>query len=353
MDGMPECRSTEFQRPTNILIAAIEEPSCGLPRGNYDVRRSLNRQYRYLQVREQFFLFFEYIFIDNIFRGNWWNSWVTSAKNKLDKEDSTANTVKKSLSSFFEGLSEVLVPPVEDDTSYVPVIVKDGEPVQLTPLQVSHSEFWARYLFRRALLEDSVAEEERKRKKSETEKETTTGKDLKVRERNDIVIVDSHTPSASTSSKGLSGIRLRHRRGRRWHHGIRSSHVAMLIYYAVLGYLIYRGVIGAGVDDGVNVDDGAGAEAPLASPAPTNTDRFLTDSQSSVNDRFRIHSSQTAVRMLWIRGPGPLSKNVLSVRNHGHYVLGRSAREFRQSVVTKFVSRGQRSLLSNFPEVAS
>ncbi|BET00363.1 BSD domain containing 1 [Nesidiocoris tenuis] len=297
--------------------------------------------------------------------GNWWNSWVTSAKNKsvevlefvkkdieeistavkaeasliakdvketlqLDKEDSTANTVKKSLSSFFEGLSEVLVPPVEDDTSYVPVIVKDGEPVQLTPLQlkfhqlisssstftedipadqkeqfvawievsqdsltnvdrlttrlannpilhdkyttlvpeqVSHSEFWARYLFRRALLEDSEAEEERKRKKSETEKviegeaavdenaqeahddsgdnklnekdfgpevelteeeqirllslyeeerkaasnankaanpQTTTGKDLKVRERNDIVIVDSHTPSASTSSKDSS-----------------------------------------------------------------------------------------------------------------------------------------------------
>uniref|UniRef100_A0A0A9WID6 BSD domain-containing protein 1 n=1 Tax=Lygus hesperus TaxID=30085 RepID=A0A0A9WID6_LYGHE len=200
--------------------------------------------------------------------GNWWNSWVSSAKNKsvevlefvkkdineistavkneatliakdvkeslqLDKEDSTANTVKKSLSSFFEGLSEVLVPPVEDDSSYVPVIVKDGEPVQLTPLQlkfhqlisndatftedvsedqkeqfaawlevsqdsltnverltnrlannqilhdkyttlvpehVSHSEFWQRYLYRRALLEDQEAEEDRKRKKSETEK---------------------------------------------------------------------------------------------------------------------------------------------------------------------------------------
>lgn len=155
---------------------------------------------------------------------------------QLDKEDSTANTVKKSLSSFFDSISEVLVPPIEDDISYVPVIVKDGEPVQLTPLQlkfhqlisrdetytedipeslkeqftawlevsqdslnnierlssrlsnnkilhdkyttlvgdqVSNSEFWQRYLFRRALLEDQEAEEERKRKKSETEKVIT------------------------------------------------------------------------------------------------------------------------------------------------------------------------------------
>ncbi|KAK9511310.1 hypothetical protein O3M35_005884 [Rhynocoris fuscipes] len=224
---------------------------------------------------------------------------------QLDKEDSTANTVKKSLSSFFGQLSEALIPPSEDDNVYVPVIVQDGEPVQMTPLQlklhelaikdetytaeipaeeegqfkkwsevseelladvqrltkwlvadptlqqkytvlvpdqVSHSDFWKRYLFRRALLEDAEAELERKKnrekKEAETfnwEKEENLGPDielseeeqtrllqqyeqekndlkkksskgeLKVHERNDIVIVGSHTPSqASTSSKESS-----------------------------------------------------------------------------------------------------------------------------------------------------
>ncbi|XP_073987600.1 BSD domain-containing protein 1-like isoform X1 [Rhodnius prolixus] len=226
---------------------------------------------------------------------------------QLDKEDSTANTVKRSLSSFFGQLSEALVPPSEDDNVYVPVIVQDGEPVQMTPLQlklhelslkdetytaeipteqevqfkqwsevseelladvqrltkwlvadptlqqkytilvpdqVSHSDFWRRYLFRRALLDDAEAEIERKksreRKETETfnwEKEENFGPeielteeeqtrllqqyeqekseqqqkkkavkdDLKVHERNDIVIVGSHTPSqASTSSKESS-----------------------------------------------------------------------------------------------------------------------------------------------------
>ncbi|XP_073987601.1 BSD domain-containing protein 1-like isoform X2 [Rhodnius prolixus] len=154
---------------------------------------------------------------------------------QLDKEDSTANTVKRSLSSFFGQLSEALVPPSEDDNVYVPVIVQDGEPVQMTPLQlklhelslkdetytaeipteqevqfkqwsevseelladvqrltkwlvadptlqqkytilvpdqVSHSDFWRRYLFRRALLDDAEAEIERKKSRERKETET-------------------------------------------------------------------------------------------------------------------------------------------------------------------------------------
>ncbi|XP_024080347.1 BSD domain-containing protein 1-A-like isoform X2 [Cimex lectularius] len=155
----------------------------------------------------------------------------------LDKEDSTATSVKKSLSSFLDQISDVFVPPSEDDQVYVPLVVKDGEPVQLSPIQmklytlissegtyttpielefkdrfeawlkvseeiftnvkylsislasnsklqdkytqlvpdkVSHSDFWKRYLFRKALLEDTEAERERKearRGEEEIEKE--------------------------------------------------------------------------------------------------------------------------------------------------------------------------------------
>lgn len=221
---------------------------------------------------------------------------------QLDNEESPAGTVKKSVSSFFSQLWE----PVTVDDQLSPIIIKDSEPVSMTdlqykhhllitdpetfsreiseeerpqfeawynvveedfndveslgrqlsacpaledkyrelvPEQVSHSDFWKRYMFRRALMLDQYAEEDRRkaREKEEIEnfpwekekfatdielteeeqikllneyeeeknlknqkkmKKEMSDNNLKVRERNDLVIVGTETPSqASTSSK--------------------------------------------------------------------------------------------------------------------------------------------------------
>lgn len=218
---------------------------------------------------------------------------------QLDKEDSTASTVKKSVSTFFGQVAEVFTPtlgeqfdeailiqggnPVsmtafqvklhqlmKEDTTYLSE-VEEGETAQfeawlevsketldnvdrltellalntllqekystLVPDKVSHSDFWKRYLFRRALLEDREAEEIRRRQREakvadavpwdkenlsegielseedqvrllqEYEKEksaegtkTNSPVDMKMEEKNDLVIVGS-APSQTSSSK--------------------------------------------------------------------------------------------------------------------------------------------------------
>lgn len=151
---------------------------------------------------------------------------------KLDEPESAANTVKKSLSSLFEQMSEVLVPNIEDEDTEAVLITTDGaitlsgfqkhlvelqrnertflsppnvdlsenyqrwlEIVEedqftqnqlakhlsnseilnekysiLVPNHVTHMDFWKRYLFKRALLEDALANAEiaERRAKSET-----------------------------------------------------------------------------------------------------------------------------------------------------------------------------------------
>lgn len=136
-----------------------------------------------------------------------------------DSEDSTASTVKKSLSSFFGQVTEALIPSMEEDESEAILITHDGivtltgfqkhlaelqanddtylvepsseldgkyrrwlevieqdqftEPrlakhltlsqilhdkyTNLVPERIPHMEFWKRYLFKRALLEDALA----------------------------------------------------------------------------------------------------------------------------------------------------------------------------------------------------
>lgn len=141
---------------------------------------------------------------------------------KFDEPESTANTVKKSISSFFGQVSEALAPSVEDDDTEAILITSDGtvtltgfqkhlaelqandstylsppdssltenyqrwleiveqdqftqnqlakhltnseilneKYLNLVPEKVSHMEFWKRYLFKRALLEDALANAE-------------------------------------------------------------------------------------------------------------------------------------------------------------------------------------------------
>lgn len=140
----------------------------------------------------------------------------------LSQADSTVNVMKKSISSFLGQVSDVLVPSVEEEEAEAIMITKDGcvtltgfakhlaelqandatyvqkpadelasqyrrwlevieqdqftEPrltkqltnsqilnekyLSLVPAKVSHMEFWKRYLFKRALLEDAVANAE-------------------------------------------------------------------------------------------------------------------------------------------------------------------------------------------------
>lgn len=53
---------------------------------------------------------------------------------KLDEPESTANTVKKSLSSFFGQVSEALIPSLEDDDTEAVLITTDGT-ITLTGFQ--------------------------------------------------------------------------------------------------------------------------------------------------------------------------------------------------------------------------
>lgn len=154
---------------------------------------------------------------------------------KFDEAESTASTVKKSLSSFFEQVSEALVPSIEDDEAEAVIITSEGavtltgfqkhlaelqgndatfltapdETLQenyqrwleivdqnqftqqqlarhlttseilnekytsLVPDQVSHMEFWKRYLFKRALLEDALAHAEMAERRAKAEIKST------------------------------------------------------------------------------------------------------------------------------------------------------------------------------------
>lgn len=153
-------------------------------------------------------------------------------KLKLDEPESTANTMKRSVSSFFGQMSNVLNPTPEDDDEEV-IVIHDSQPVILTkfqmmqralvtnpdtfltdpdkkyemqyeawleiiedqltadrlskmmaanpdlhlqytalvPQKASHLEFWQRYLFRKALLEDEEARREAMERRAEKEKQ--------------------------------------------------------------------------------------------------------------------------------------------------------------------------------------
>lgn len=154
---------------------------------------------------------------------------------KLDEPESTASTVKKSLSSFFGQVSEALVPSIEDDDSEAVIITSEGvvtltgfqkhlaelqandstflqapdatlqenyqrwleiveqdqftqnqlarhlanseilneKYVSLVPEKVPHMEFWKRYLFKRALLEDALAHAEMAERRAKAEIKST------------------------------------------------------------------------------------------------------------------------------------------------------------------------------------
>ncbi|KAJ9578394.1 hypothetical protein L9F63_005383, partial [Diploptera punctata] len=199
--------------------------------------------------------------------GSWWDSWYKTAKDKsvevlqfvkrdldefssavkneasnvvtsttsalkdklkLDEPESTANTMKRSVSSFFGQMSSVLNPTPEDDDEEA-IVIHDSQPVVLTKFQmmqhalvtnpdtfltepdkkfekqyeawleiiedqltadrlskmmaanpelhlqytslVSHLEFWQRYLFRKALLEDEEARREAMERRAEKERQ--------------------------------------------------------------------------------------------------------------------------------------------------------------------------------------
>jgi len=199
---------------------------------------------------------------------NWsWGSWINSAKSKsasvfeavkqdlneistavsnagaaigetlkLDEPESTANTVKKSLSSFFGQVSEALIPSMDDDDDAEAVLITTDGTITLTgfqkhlaelqlndetylkapeaqlienynrwievteqdqftqnrlarhlasseilnekylsfvPEKVPHMEFWKRYLFKRAILEDALANAEIAERKARAEIDST------------------------------------------------------------------------------------------------------------------------------------------------------------------------------------
>jgi hypothetical protein len=54
---------------------------------------------------------------------------------QLDEPESTANTMKRSVSSFFGQVSSVLNPTPEDEDEEA-VIIRDSQPVVLTKFQV-------------------------------------------------------------------------------------------------------------------------------------------------------------------------------------------------------------------------
>lgn len=150
---------------------------------------------------------------------------------KFDEPESTASTMKKSLSSFFGQMSEALVPTIEDDDAEAVIITSEGavtltgfqkhlaelqtneatytaapdaslqenyqrwleivdqeqftqnhlarqlssseilneKYLSLVPDKVPHMEFWKRYLFKRALLEDALAHAEMAERRAKAE----------------------------------------------------------------------------------------------------------------------------------------------------------------------------------------
>lgn len=155
---------------------------------------------------------------------------------KFDEEDSTVGTVKKSISTFFGQVTEALIPSLEDDETEAVLITHDGtvtltgfqkhladlqkndktyleapkdeliekykmwmevidqdqftqnrlarhlasseilneKYVTLVPEKLPHMEFWQRYLFKRALLEDALANAEIAERKAKIEIDSTT-----------------------------------------------------------------------------------------------------------------------------------------------------------------------------------
>lgn len=184
---------------------------------------------------------------------------------RLDEPESTANTVKKSLSSFFGQVSEALVPTIEEeDDAEAILITKDGSVtltgfqkhlaelqaydatyltapdssltdnyqrwleivdqqqftqnqlakhlsssdilnekyLALVPDQVSHMEFWKRYLFRRALLEDALANAEIAERRARSEVRSTQTSSPK----NAAAIIQTEQPKkiALNEGKGIT-----------------------------------------------------------------------------------------------------------------------------------------------------
>lgn len=179
----------------------------------------------------------------------------------LTQADSTVNVMKKSISSFLGQVSDVLVPNVEEEEAEAIMITKDGivtltgfakhlaelqandatyvqepadelasqykrwlevieqdqftEPrltkqltnsqilnekyLSLVPAKVSHMEFWKRYLFKKALLEDAVANAELAARKAEAEVASTS---TVVPEK---IIVQTEQPKMTTE-EGKSSI---------------------------------------------------------------------------------------------------------------------------------------------------
>lgn len=154
---------------------------------------------------------------------------------KLDEPESTASTMKRSISSFLGQMNEVLNPSPDDSDTEAILIVENSDPVTLTKLQqsvyklqkdektflndpelalkkqyecwleiiddqlsedriakhlassetlktqystlvpnlVSHTLFWKRYLFKKALVEDEIAREEAMERREAKEKQIT------------------------------------------------------------------------------------------------------------------------------------------------------------------------------------
>ncbi|XP_018325225.1 BSD domain-containing protein 1-B isoform X2 [Agrilus planipennis] len=208
-------------------------------------------------------------------RNNWFNSWLHAAKNKstevlefvkkdleefgsvvkqeastvvsttgsaitktlkLDESDSTAGSMKRSISSFLGQMNTILNPSPDDSDTEAIIINEDSDPVTLTKLQqeiynlqknettflddpedslmmqfncwleiiedqlseerlnrhlnssltlknqyeklvpekVSHILFWKRYLFKKAVIEDEMARKEAMEKREQKESMTTT-----------------------------------------------------------------------------------------------------------------------------------------------------------------------------------
>lgn len=60
---------------------------------------------------------------------------VISLCSQLDEPESTANTMKRSVSSFLGQVSSVLNPSPDDDNEEA-IVIRDSQPVVLTKLQV-------------------------------------------------------------------------------------------------------------------------------------------------------------------------------------------------------------------------
>lgn len=174
----------------------------------------------------------------------------------FNESESTVGAMKKSFSTFLGQMSEVLVPPMEDEEAEPMMITKDGlvaltgfakhlaelqindatylnepdamlasqyqrwlevieqdqftEPrltkqlttsqilndkyLALVPTKVAHMDFWKRYLFKKALLEDAVANAEAAAKKAEQETDTVVP---------DKIIIQTEQPKAKTEEEEL------------------------------------------------------------------------------------------------------------------------------------------------------